>query len=219
MSPRLTRLAPLTGVLFVIVTLAAFISGGETPSADASPLKVIAYYAAHKSTIERSAVLFVFAFLFALFWAGALASYLREQGAASGLSGLIVGGGVLMAAGAGILGGTEYGLAHNLHVVGAQTAQTLNILDNELFLPVVIGGCVFGIASGLAILSTRSLPAWLGWVALVIGIAAAIPPISFPALLAFVVWTLVVSIMIFLRADRDDTAAAPPPVVAEPGAA
>ena len=42
--------------------------------------------------------------------------------------------------------GVEYGLAHEIHKVGPQTAQTLNMLDNLLFLPLVIGGCVFGVA-------------------------------------------------------------------------
>lgn len=210
MSPRVTRLAPLTGVLFAIVTLVAFISGGETPESDASPVKVIAYYAVHKSSIETSAVLFLFAFLFALFWAGALANHLREAGAASGLTGLIIGGGVLMAAGAGILGGVEYGLAHNLHILGPQSVQTLNILDNQLFLPLIVGGCVFALASGFAILTTSTLPAWLGWVALVLGVVSAIPPVGFFALLVFVVWSLVVSIMIYMRSGDSETAQAAP---------
>lgn len=199
MSPRLARYAPLTGVVFAVLTFIAFFSGGETPDANASPAKVIVYYTQHRSEIETSAVLVAFAFLFAVFFAGALAGYLRRNGASAGLTGLVIGGAVLMAVGAGILAGVEYGLAHNLHYVGAQTAQTLNILNNQLFLPLVIGGCVIGISSGLAILATRSLPAWLGWVAIVLGIAAAIPPIGFFALLVLLVWTLAVSILVYMR--------------------
>lgn len=206
MSARFTRLAPLTGVAFAVLAIIAFLSGNETPDSNASPLKILHFYAVHKSSIETTAVLFAFAFLFAVFWAGALAAYLRRTGASAGLTGLIIGGGVLMAVGAGILGGVEYGLAHNLHYFGAQTIQTLNLLANELFLPLVIGGCVFGIASGLAILATGALPAWLGWVALVLGIATAIPPVGFIALLVFVLWTLVVSILIFARSERGESA-------------
>jgi len=201
MSPRLARYAPLTGVVFAVLTFIAFFSGGETPDSNASPAKVIVYYTQHRSEIETSAVLVAFAFLFAVFFAGALAGYLRRNGASAGLTGLVIGGAVLMAVGAGILAGVEYGLAHNLHYVGAQTAQTLNILNNQLFLPLVIGGCVIGISSGLAILATRSLPVWLGWVAIVLGIAAAIPPIGFFALLVLLVWTLVVSILVYMRTD------------------
>jgi hypothetical protein len=114
-----------------------------------------------------------------------------------------------MAVGAGILAGTEYGLAHNLHYVGLQTAQALNIVNNQLFLPLVIGGCVFAIASGLAILATASLPAWLGWVAVVLGIVTAIPPIGFFALLVLLVWTLVVSVLIYMRSDSGETTPEP----------
>ena len=210
MSPRVTRLAPLTGVVFAVLTFIAFFSGGETPDSNASPVKVLAYYAAHKSEIETSAVLVAFAFLFAVFWAGALAAYLRRAGASSGLTGLIIGGAVLMAVGAGILAGTEYGLAHNLHYIGPQTAQTLNILNNQLFLPLVIGGCVFAIASGLAILATAALPSWLGWIAVVLGIVTAIPPIGFFALLVLLVWTLIVSVLIYLRSDDRETAQSAP---------
>lgn len=210
MSPRLARYAPLTGVVFAVLTFIAFFSGGETPDANASPAKVIAYYAQHKSDIETSAVLVAFAFLFAVFWSGALAGYLRRNGASSGLTGLIIGGGVLMAVGAGILAGTEYGLAHNLHYVGLQTAQALNIINNQLFLPLVIGGCVLGISAGLAILATRSLPAWLGWIAVVLGIAAAVPPIGFFALLVLLAWTLVASVLVYLRSDEGETAGAEP---------
>ncbi|HXB16448.1 MAG TPA: hypothetical protein VNV44_11980 [Solirubrobacteraceae bacterium] len=206
MPARLARFAPLTGVVFVVLTLIAFLSGGETPNSNASPLKVFHYYTVHKSTVETTSVLFAFAFLFGVFWAGALAAYLRRMGASSGLTGLIIGGGVLMAVGAGILGGVEYGLAHNLHYFGAQTIQTLNVLANELFLPLVIGGCVFGIASGLAIVGGAGLPVWLGWVAIVIGIAAAIPPVGFISLLVFVLWSLVVSILIYVRSGREEGA-------------
>jgi hypothetical protein len=210
MPSRITRLGPLTGVLFAVLTLVAIFSGGETPDTDASPIKVLSYYTLHSSKVETSAVLFAFAFLFAVFWAGALAGFLRRTGGADGLASLVVAGAVLMAVGAGVLAAIEYGLAHEIHRVGPQTAQTLNILDNVLFLPLVIGGSVFGLASGLAILGGADLPAWLGWVAIVLGIVAAIPPIGFFALLVLIVWTLVASILIFLRsAEGEPTRAAP----------
>lgn len=213
MSPRIARFAPLTGALFAILTAIAFFSGEETPDTNATPLKVAAFYHLHRSNIETSAVLIAFAFLFAVFFSGALAGYLRRTGSSPGPTGLIIAGGVLMAAGAGILAGVEYGLAHDLRYFGPQTIQTLNVLDNQLFLPLVIGGSVFGVASGLAILEGSGLPSWLGWVALVLGIVAAIPPIGFFALLVLLLWSLVVSVMIFLRSDTGEPApAAPAPV-------
>ena len=205
MSPRLTRLAPLTGALFAILTAVAFFTGEETPDTDATPLKVVTFYSVHRTTIETSAILIAVAFLFAVFWVGALSSFLRRTGGADGLASLVVAGGVLMAVGAAILAGVEYGLAHEIHEGGPQTAQALNMLDNLLFLPLVIGGCVYGVASGLAIIGGADLPAWLGWVALVLGVLTAAGPIGFFGLLALLLWSLIASILIYLRSGEGET--------------
>lgn len=202
MSSKLTRLAPLTGALFAVITFIAFVTGTETPDANSTPAKVIAFYTAHRSSIETTNVLFLFAFLIALFWAGALYAYLRRSGASESLSALVLAGGVLMLAGAAILAGVEYGLAHDLRYFTPATIQTLNVLANELFLPLVIGGCVFGLAAGIAILQSAALPSWVGWVAIVLGIVAAIPPIGFIGLLVFLLWSLIVSIMIYMRSGE-----------------
>jgi len=210
MPQRLTRYAPLTGALFAVLVIVAFVTGGETPDANASPIKVLTYYAAHRSRIETSAVLVAFAFLFAVFWAATLYGYLRRNGGSDALAVLVLVGGALMAVGAGTLAGAEYGLAHNLGHLGPQTAQALNVLSNTLFLPLIFGSCVFGLASGLAILGGAGLPRWLGWVAVVAGVCSAIPPIGFFALLLFVLWSLVVSILLFVRSEPQAAAPAVP---------
>jgi len=199
MSDRVSRLGSLTGVLFALVVVAAAVTGGETPEANASAAKVIAYYGTHRSEIETSSILFAIAFLVIVLFAGSLRSYLRRTSSAEGLSALVLAGGVLMAVGAITGGAMEYGLAHNLHALSPTEAQTLNFISNEIFLPLLAGAFIFGIASGLAILRGAALPKWLGWVAIVMGIAAIIPPASFPALLGFVLWSLIVSILMYLR--------------------
>lgn len=199
MSDRLSRLAPLTGVLFAVVLVVGVFTSGETPDGNASPAKVIAYYGSHRSDIEASAIVFVFAFLFLVLFAGSLRSYLRRTAAAEGLSALVLAGAVLMAAGAVTGSAVEYGLAHHLSRVGPATAQTMNLLSNELFLPVIVGAFLLAVPSGLAILRGARLPNWLGWVAIVLGIAALIPPASFPSLLGFVIWSVIVSILMYRR--------------------
>lgn len=203
MSDRWGRLAPLTGAAFAVLTVVAiFTSGEETPKAGAGVAKVVTFYATNRSEIETSDILFALAFLVLMLFAGALRSYLRRTDAAEGLGALVLAGGVLMAAGALIGSGVEYAIAHNLHSLTPQEAHTLNFLSQEMFLPVLGGAFVFGVCSGLAILRGAELPTWLGWVAIVLGVAALIPPSSFPALIGFVVWSAIVAILIYRRSGQ-----------------
>src|ERR1700730_14020614 len=166
MSDRLSRLAPLTGVIFAVVVVVSIFSGGETPNADASPAKVIAYYGSHRSEVETTSILFAIAFLFLVLFAGSLRSYLRRTAAAEGLAAIVLAGAVLMAAGALITTAAEYGLAHNLSGLTPATAQTMNLISNEFFLPIIGGAFLLAVAGGLAILRGAPLPRWLGWVAI-----------------------------------------------------
>ena len=169
---------------------------------------MIAYYGTHRSEVETSSILFALAFLFVVLFAGALRSYMRRTPAAEGLAAIVLAGGVLMAAGALIGTGVEYGLAHNLNRLTPATAQTMNVLGNEVFLPIIGGAFLFAIASGLAILRGVHLPRWLGWVSIVLAIVVLIPPLSFPALLVFAIWSVIVSILIYRRTGS--AASAPP---------
>jgi hypothetical protein len=211
MADRWGRLAPLTGVLFgVLVLVAVFTNSSETPKASASAARVVSYYAAHRSEVETSGILFALAFVVLLLFAGALRSYLRRTSAAEGLSALVLAGAVLMVAGALAGTGVEYGIAHNLHDLSPETIKTLNFVSSELFLPLLAGGFTFGVCSGIAILRGAALPTWLGWVAIVIGIATLIPPTSFPALFAFVIWSIIVSVLMYRRSGSVDAAGTSP---------
>lgn len=209
MPDRLSRLAPLTGVVFAALAVVGALTGGESPDANARPAKVIAYYAENRSDVETSSIIFAIAFLILVLFAGSLRSYMRRTAAAEGLAAIVLAGAVLMAAGALIGSAAEYGLAHNLSGLTPATAQTMNLISSELFLPVIGGACLFALASGLAILRGARLPRWLGWVAIVLGIVVLVPPASFPALLGFAIWSIVVSILIYLRTGPDTAPATP----------
>ena len=211
MSDRLSRLAPLTGVLFAVLAVVGIFTGGETPAAKDPPAKIVAYYATHESEVKTSALLFALAFLVLVLFAASLRSYLRRTPVAEGPSALVLAGSVLMAAGALISSGVEFGLANEIHHLEPQSVQTLDFITEEVaFLPVVGGAFLLTLGSGLAILRGARLPKWLGWVAIVLGIAALIPPASFPSLLGFAIWSTTVSILIYRRiggAQKPDAAA------------
>jgi hypothetical protein len=211
MSDRWSRLAPLTGAVFVVLAIAAVVAGGEeAPKASASAAKVVSFYGKHHSSLERGAILFALTFLALVLFAGALRSYLRRASGCEGLAAMVLAGAIVMAVGA--LGGTglEYGIAHNLHDLSPETVKTLNFISMELFLPVLAGGFIFGVCAGLAILRGADLPNWLGWVAVLLGIAAIIPPASFFALGVLVLWSIAVTIAMYRRSGAPAAAGSAP---------
>ena len=74
------------------------------------------------------------------------------------------------------------------------SAQTLNLLENDFFLPILVGFALFGILTGLAVVVGRILPKWTGWVMFAFGLACLAGPIGFLGLLATVLWALVAGI-------------------------
>jgi len=154
----------------------------------------------------------VFASLFLVFFAGSLRGYLRRKPAAEAASALVPVGAALLAVGLTVVSGIDYALADVPSHLGAGAAQALNVLDNDVFFTVLVGGGVFGIASAVAILRGATLPKWLGWVAVVLGIAMMTPAFWLAGIVLFV-WVLIVSTLIYLRSGS--TTATPTPAVAE----
>jgi len=213
MSDRWSRWTSLTGALFGVLIIVGFFSGSETPEPNASAARVYAYYAAHISSTETSALIIAAAVIVFVIWAAVLAAYLRESESARGAEVLLLPGAAILAVGALTLAAIEFGIAHYLHNLGPETARTLNIITDIAFLPLLAGGFLYALGSGIAIVRGAALPRWLGWVAIVIGIAALVPPAGFFALLALAIWSLVVSILMFVRLRRPavSTSAVPQP--------
>lgn len=210
MQDRRVRFIALTGVIWAVLAVVGIVtSGGETPNGEASPAKVISYYSEHTSEIKLSAVFFFLAFLFFLLFCGTLRSFLRRNLANEGLATLMLVSGAALTVAAGIGGGVELGIAKNIHHLTPAAAQALNVVENEVFLPALIAGFVFSLCNGIAILRGSLLPRWLGWVAIVIAIVFLVPPAGFGGLLALILWSAVVSIIMFLRFDRGEVHPAP----------
>jgi hypothetical protein len=212
MPDRLSRLAPLTGLVFAGLALASILTEKESPGNSASGAKVIAFYEANHSNAQRSGFLFVLAFLFFLFFAASLRGYLRRTPAAESLSALVLAAAAILTVGVAIFAGIEFSLAADPGHLEPAAAQALNVLGHELFFPLAIGASAFGIAAGLAILRGARLPKWLGWVAIVLGIVE-ITPAGEVGFFAFIAWTVVVSVLIYRRtgvANAATSADAPP---------
>jgi hypothetical protein len=204
---RWERLAPLTGIVFVAIVVAVFAIGGSTPEEHDSAAKVQAYYAAHHDKHTALAFVMAIGVAFLVFFASTLRHDLRRLGGTGQLSDAAFGGGVLAAAGFAILATVHVALANaGESVTTLGTTQTLNVLDNNDFIPAAAGLAVLVFAAGAAAVRHGGLPKWLGWLGIVIGVVA-FTPAGFIAFLAAGIWILIVSVLLTQARQRSERGA------------
>jgi hypothetical protein len=197
-----SRLAPLSGAVFVVLLIIAFIPvGGETPDTDASGAKVVSFYADHQGSQIAAAVLVAVAALFLAIFVGSLRDYLRAGRPQSELwpTVALVGGAVTVA---GLL------VAVGMHIAlvdgGNNNANpdamvALNLLDNDNFFAFAPPLVVMLLGAGGAILSNAAnLPRWMGWAAVVLLIVG-FTPVGFIAFALSGIWIIIASILMFQR--------------------
>jgi hypothetical protein len=198
-SRGLERFAPLTGVLFVALIVLAIVIGGETPDNDDSQQAIVDFWKDNDTAQIWSNVIGAWATVFFLWFAATLRSALRrgEEGPAR-LSTLSFGGAVVAAVGLLSALSLNFAVADSVDDVPASVTQTLTVLSNGFFFPIAAGYAVFFLAVGVLSLRTRMLPAWLGWVAVVLGIVC-LTPVGFFALLLGLIWIVIVSVLLYRR--------------------
>jgi hypothetical protein len=193
-----SKRAPLTGIAAVVLFIVAFVVGGETPDFDASTKDILDFYGDDQTAQVITSVALLYGAVLLVFFAATLRTALRG---AESLSLLVLIGGTLVAVGAVIFGGLNFTLtdlanSDNVDRIDPGSLQAINSLNSDFFFPLVLGTSLFMISSALAILNTVAvLPRWLGWAALVLGIAA-LTPVGFFAFLLMGVWIVIASVLL-----------------------
>lgn len=189
------QIGPLTGILFVVLVIVAFVVGGETPGTDDSAQTIVSFYVDNDSEQSVASALLALACVAFLFFLGSLRRTLRAvAGDEGGLSTVAMLGGLMIVVGASIFAGIGFTLGDTADQLPASAVLTLNALNSDLFFPLAIGTAVFNLGLALAVLRHGGLPRPLGWLALVVGIVG-LTPGGFFAFLAtgiVVVWASVV---------------------------
>jgi hypothetical protein len=199
-------LAPLTGVVFVVLAIIGFAIGGEPPGADDPPEEIVQHYVDNDSSVMFGAALATIAATFAVFFFGYLRKVLRAAEGAGGMLSLVAfAGAVIFALGIAIDSMISFTLAETAEDIDPTAVQGLQALWDNDFLPLALGTQVLWFATGLSVVLHGALPKWLGWVAIVLGVIA-VTPIGFVAALLGAIWILIVSVMLTQRAR----AASPP---------
>jgi hypothetical protein len=197
------RLLPLTGVLAVLLVVLSVVIGGATPSPDASAAEVMSFYGAHEVREVAAALVLAASVPFLVLFAVALATvhWPSEPGARPVWELLLVagsalgGGAILFAAAVHVM------LADGADHLSATGLQVLNVADGDSWVAWNAGIGVMMLGAAGSLLSRRAITRWLGWSALVLGIALFVPFADFFALLVSALWIVAVSVALFRRAS------------------
>ena len=198
MAAWLSKWGPLAGVVSALLIVVAFAASGTgTPGDNSTGPQVIRWYTANHGRAVVGDVLVGLAMFFLVAFAATLARHVRrgDRWIAAGA----VGGAGVAAVGLTALLGFDLVLATDTKDLTSTSAQTLILLENDFFLPAVLGFALFGVLGGLAVVAGRILPVWMGWVLFAVGIAALIPPISWFAMLATALWVLIAGIWMVVQ--------------------
>jgi MFS family permease len=193
------QLLPLSGVLAVLLIVAAFIIGGESPEADDSLREVVSYYTDNDTDIQWASALLALGAFFFLVFSTALSDMLRLARPQSAVaSRLTLAGGIVFVVGATIFAGLSFTAADVAEDIAPSGLQTLNALSMDMFFTVIVGTAAFMFGAGIASLKSGLLPKWLAWVAIAIGVVA-LTPVGFFGFLALGIWSLIASVMLAMR--------------------
>jgi len=214
-SAGLARWASLGGILYVVLfVIGVIVMFDGEPDSDASPATVIAYYskASHRDKISIGwiiAGLGIFAFLW--FLSSLRRAVRRWEGEDGFLTALTTIGGAVYATLAFAAIAINVGIRTMSDDTYHHTVYPglIHAADDAGWVLHASGGVGLGamiIAASLAALRVRAVPAWAGWLGIVVGILSLALIVFFPWFLA-AIWILVVSVGMFLRAGREPRAA------------
>ena len=203
----------LSGIVFVILYLVpglliggiGFMPDGEDVIAFASSNANMVYLAGYLGTLSA---------FFLLWFTGSLRGVLKGAGPLRDpLADIAFGGGVaaavLMAAahaGFGVMSeraASAAGIGPDSAVATIDTWGSLSGVALPIAFAALIG------ASGLALLRTKLLPAWFGWVSVILAVAL-LTPFSYVLLVIILVWLVVISAWLFVVMGREPEAASQP---------
>jgi hypothetical protein len=186
----------------LIIALGIIVVAGNTPDSDASTDKVMSYYSSHLTSNRIAALMVGIAAALLVLFVVRLRELLDSgESGTSVFSTAALAGGVMGAAGLTLAAVVHFALVDVADDGLTSAAQALNVLDADTLIAAVLGLGVMFFAAGIAILRGRSLPRWLGWAAVVIGVVSFAGPIGFFGALLGLIWLIVAGVIMFRRAD------------------
>ena len=199
---------PLSGVAFVVLMLVVIVGfSGSTPSTDDSGAEIASFYDDQSVRQEIAAFLLAATVPFLLLFAANLAGRARAEDVTSRETWrrMMLGGSFILGAVIMVMALIHFALADGADDVAPTALQALNLLDGNFWVAAnpALGVMMLG-AAGLLLGAGTLLPRWLGWAALLFGLALFIPYVDFFALLLSLIWIIVVSVLLFRTAPAEE---------------
>ena len=211
MNSSRSWLLPLAGIVFIALMIIGFLIGGDPPDATHSPQKIAEFYLDNKDKVQIAVLILSLGLVFLLVFGSYLKSVLDGGEGESGvLPRVAYTGLVIFAVGGAIDGTILIAISEAVKDIDPTQVQTLQAFWDNDWVPMGLGTTLFTLASGLSIVLHRSLPLWLGWIALVIGVAG-LTPVGWAAFPATGLWIIVTSVLLLMkeRSSAVPAAAAP----------
>jgi hypothetical protein len=217
------RIAAIAGLVFIALIIASFFTP-ETPSPGASADEIARAVNADRTGHQWSLLLgFLSDIAFFVLFAGLWSRLRRYEGPAGMLSGLFALGGAAFISLILVSEGIYLALVQAADSADPSSLPAISALDNSVGGAILPAGAAMFLGVAAAIVSTRALPAWLGWLAaltsvlLVVSLTGvfstdddegAIGIIGFASFLLILVWFLAASVTLLMRAGREPEMAA-----------
>lgn len=192
------RIVPLSGLAFVLAVVASFLVGGSSPDSGASASELASFYdGGWQQGIAAMLLAATIPFL-VLFAASIAASASPDHDGAPGVwSYALVGGSVLAAAGIAVAATVHFALADGGDQIAPTALQALNSLDGNTWVAFNSGFGVMMIGAAGCLWRRSGLQLVLGRVALVLGVLLFLPFVDFLAMLVTLLWSVVMSIVLY----------------------
>jgi len=218
MVSKWERWAPLTGVLAVPFWVAGVIFVSTKAKGSKGP-EILASYQQHSDGILVGALLWSIGVLLFIWFLGSLRSHLlAAEGGDGRLANLAYGGGLVASAFALLIPAVDEVGALNKDDIDASGASVLHHFSDAFFVATEYALPILFFATAIVALRYAALPKWLGWLSALVGVVLLIGPIGWAALIfATPIWTLIVSILLWRRAEARVSSRAGEPTLSAAG--
>jgi len=195
------RLAPLTGIVFVVLLILAFVViEGETPDIDDSAQKITSFYHDDQGKHIAAVVLVALSTIFLTVFAVSLREFLRLPGESDFWPTVALVGGAVAVAGFLVAAGIHLALIDGGDKnISPDAMVALNAIDADDFFGFAtpLGIMLLG-AGGATLRAGAALPKWMGWAAIVLFVVF-FTPVGFAAFGLTGIWIIIASVLMYQR--------------------